>query len=122
MCDDRYKGLGVAQPSDPKKSCTDGSGKPCVFVASAPHWTGPFEHATANAGEVIEGEDPTLWQDKRGGWHLIKEHYINGGLGGVGGHCFSETGLGGWTCADPSTWYVCNANFRNLIIFVLPKA
>lgn len=99
-----YKGLGVAQPSRPV--CTDGSGRPCIFVAEAKHWTGPYTHVTANSGAaVMEGEDPTLWQDSREGWHMIKEHYINGGLGGVGGHCFSTNGLSGWECADPSTWY-----------------
>jgi hypothetical protein len=99
-----YKGLGVAAPSKPV--CTDGSGRPCIFVAAASHWTGPYAHVTANAGgAVMEGEDPTLWQDSRGGWHLIKEHYIDGGLGGVGGHCVSQTGLSDWQCTDPSTWY-----------------
>merc|ERR1711969_393375 len=55
-----YKGLGKAQPSKPP--CTDGSGKACISVASAPHWTGPYEHVTANVGLILLGEDPTLWQ------------------------------------------------------------
>ena len=49
-----YKGLGRAQPSKPP--CTDGSGKACISVAAAPHWTGPYTHTTANMGLILFGE------------------------------------------------------------------
>eukprot|EP00041_Stephanoeca_diplocostata_P004594 m.47404 g.47404 ORF g.47404 m.47404 type:complete len:323 (+) comp15221_c1_seq1:663-1631(+) len=89
-----YKGLSPAQPSKPL--CTDGSGKPCVFVAQAPHWSGPYSYTTANRGDVIVGEDPTLWQDERGRWHMVFEHY-NGTS--CGNHAFSLTGTDEWVIA-----------------------
>ena len=62
-----YKGLGKAAPSKPP--CTDGSGKACISVAAAAHWTGPYDHLTADAGLILEGEDPTLWQSPCGTWY-----------------------------------------------------
>ena len=88
-----YKGLGKVQPSKPP--CTDGSGKACISVASAPHWTGPYEHVTANEGLIILGEDPTLWHGPRG-WHMVYEHYT-ADKRFSGTHAWSVTGLTNWT-------------------------
>jgi hypothetical protein len=61
-----YKGLGVEQPSKPP--CTDGSGKACIFVASAAHWTGPYQrlalevtdlNSVGSTSNYIFAEDPT---------------------------------------------------------------
>eukprot|EP00040_Diaphanoeca_grandis_P025320 m.140078 g.140078 ORF g.140078 m.140078 type:complete len:436 (+) comp30100_c1_seq2:158-1465(+) len=106
-----YKGLGHADSQ--KSTCTDGSGKPCVFVASAPHWSGPYNRITANAGVVIEGEDPTLWQDKRGAWHMIYEHYVDiNGVMHCGHHAYSETGTSEWQLTLPSTCYTTQMDFQ----------
>ena len=95
-----YKGLGKAQPSKPP--CTDGSGKPCISFAKAAHWTGPYQHTTANAGMVFEGEDPTLWQSASGVWHMVFEHYTKD-RSRSGAHAWSTDGKV-WKVSDNSTW------------------
>jgi hypothetical protein len=96
-----YKGLGKAQPSKPP--CTDGSGKACISVAEAPHWTGPYNRVTADAGMKFLGEDPTLWQSARGSWHMVFEHYTND-RSRSGAHAWSENGVAGWNVTDNSSW------------------
>lgn len=96
-----YKGLGKAQPSKPK--CTDGSGKACISVAEAAHWTGPYHHTTADAGMKFEGEDPTMWQSARGEWHMVFEHYTQD-RSRSGAHAWSKDGLSTWTVSNDSTW------------------
>ena len=96
-----YKGLGKAQPSKP--ACTDGSGKACISVAEAAHWTGPYHHTTADARMKFEGEDPTLWQSASGRWHMIFEHYTNDRTRS-GAHAWSHDGLSAWKVSDNRTW------------------
>ena len=95
-----YKGLGKAQPSKPV--CTDGSGKACISVAEAAHWTGPYRHVTADAGMRFEGEDACLWQGARG-WHMVFEHYTKDRTRS-GAHAWSADGLRNWTVSDNKTW------------------
>lgn len=79
-----YKGLGKKNATNPTQECTDGSGNACVFVAEASHWTGPYEHSTADTEQpIILGEDPKLWQDTRGNWHMVYEHYVSVEHGGT---------------------------------------
>jgi hypothetical protein len=94
-----YKGLGKAAPGKPV--CTDGSGHACISVAEAPHWTGPYRHVTADAGFKLLGEDPTMWQDTRGNWHMIYEHY-NEERTFSGRHAFSATGTSDWHFTNAS--------------------
>ena len=96
-----YKGLGKAAPGKPP--CTDGSGKACISVATARHWTGPYNHTTANAGLIIEGEDPSLWQSPRGSWHMVYERYT-ADHSRSGAHAFSASGLEDWTITPNATW------------------
>eukprot|EP01043_Picozoa_sp_COSAG02_P002067 COSAG02_NODE_46_length_45443_cov_36.731497_19_plen_384_part_00 len=96
-----YKGLGKAQPSKPV--CTDGSGKACISIAEAAHWTGPYHHTTADAGMKLEGEDPTLWQSSSGLWHMVYEHYTQD-RSRSGAHAWSKDGLSAWSVSDNSTW------------------
>ena len=95
-----YKGLGKAQPSKPP--CTDGSGKACISVAAAQHWTGPYVHTTADMGIRFLGEDPTLWQSPRGSWHMVFEHYVPD-RSRSGAHAWSPDGVS-WTVSDNHTW------------------
>lgn len=103
-----YKGLGRARPSKPP--CTDGSGKACISVAEAAHWTAPFEHVTANRGMILLGEDPTLWQapSSNGGlWHLVYEHYVGtGSQRRSGAHAWSRSGglEENWIVAPSNSW------------------
>eukprot|EP01052_Picozoa_sp_SAG31_P030712 SAG31_NODE_3174_length_4587_cov_7.232843_2_plen_1013_part_00 len=90
-----YKGLGKRDPDRPRKPCSDGSGEACISVASAPHWTGPYEHSTADAGFILRGEDMTLWQNSDGFWHMIYELY-DANRSTSGRHAFSATGLDRW--------------------------
>lgn len=98
-----YKGLGKAAPGKPV--CTDGSGRGCISVAVAPHWTGPYDPVTANAGIKIEGEDPTLFQDRRGNWHMLYELYNRPHKTFSGRHAYSATGLSDWQLVPPTEPY-----------------
>lgn len=69
------------------------------MAATAP---GPYDYTTANRGDVIVGEDPTLWQDARGHWHMVFEHYIGASCGN---HAFSAAGTDEWVIV-PSIYSV----------------
>lgn len=100
-----YKGLA---PNDGHKSvCTDGSGRPCLGLARARHWSGPWERVgnvshNASAKGAWEGEDPTLFATARG-WHMVYEHYAHDERGSVGAHAWSADGAT-WSVAPRAAW------------------
>lgn len=69
-----------------------------IHILRAPHWHGPYEHIL----RVGEYEDPFLWRDGSGRFHMLS-HDRDGHSGGPdeffadrGGHWSSADGLAGW--------------------------
>ena len=70
------------------------SGGEHVSVALAAGPLGPYVDRRPHAAVASHsGEDPYLWQDERGHWHMLMHNM--GGSGGVGSHAYS---------ADAVTW------------------
>lgn len=80
------------------------SGAEQISLAKAPRFSGPY--AKLNNDEPIftndgGSEDPFIWQDKRGNYHiLVHSLELEGGFGDgpkVGRHAYSKTIAGPWT-------------------------
>lgn len=68
-----------------------------VSVAMAPSIYGPFvDSREAPAVDTHTGEDPFIWQDERGHWHMLMHNMFGGG---VGSHAFSRDAMM-WTRSD----------------------
>lgn len=72
------------------------SGAEQISLASAPSFSGPYTHLNNGGGS----EDPFIWQDKRGNYHILV-HSLEPevGFGGgpkVGRHAFSRSIGGPW--------------------------
>ena len=55
----------------------------------APSWEGPYTRAAEDPAFAIQNEDPGLFVDQRGNFHMLT-HYF--GPDGPGGHAFSADG------------------------------
>ena len=77
-----------------------------IGVAAATTWRGPYTPVTNPAVPAVTGnaEDPFVYRDCRGGYHMLA-HAIGPGVhGGVGLHAFSHDGIS-WHDASPSIAY-----------------
>lgn len=78
------------------------TGKELISLASAPSYEGPYTRLNGDK-PIFENpnEDPFLWQDKRGNFHLLLHSLEpDGGFGGgpkVGRHAYSRSIEGPWT-------------------------
>ena len=77
------------------------SGRTCTrtehpWVASAARWSGPFRSIDGNQQPFAQTnvEDPFMWQDSRGHFHML-HHWQSGdrNAGPNGGHSFSRDGV-----------------------------
>ncbi|KAF2179713.1 hypothetical protein K469DRAFT_798024 [Zopfia rhizophila CBS 207.26] len=76
-------------------------------IYSANKWFGPYKHIksqTWNTSDYSDhwSEDPFLWRDKRGNWHILVHWMIdiaerNQKFPRVGGHLFARELTGNWT-------------------------
>ena len=66
-----------------------------VGLAVAPSWRGPYRRVSDEPAFAVQNEDPGLFVDQRGNFHMLT-HYF--GPRGPGGHAFSRDGLS-WTFA-----------------------
>lgn len=65
-------------------------------AAIASNWSGPYRSVTPAAPIVnATGEDPALWVDKRGNFHMLFHAFAT-----MGGHVFSRALAGPWTLSD----------------------
>ena len=77
------------------------SGSELLNLATAPHYTGPYSKIQSQPIFSAPNEDPFVWRDKRGHFHLLT-HSLEpeGGFGDgpkVGRHAYSKTLEGPWT-------------------------
>ncbi len=65
-------------------------------VAIGGNWFGPYHRLSIN-GPIINasGEDPYLWVDKRGNFHMLFHAFAT-----MGGHTFAREYSGPWTLSD----------------------
>lgn len=72
------------------------SGGEHVSVAVADSLMGPYIDERSDPVVAQWSEDPFIWQDERGHWHILLHGSPQGG-DGVGGHAFSRSVNGPWT-------------------------
>ena len=77
-----------------------------IGVAGAPKWQGPY---TTNANPAVpamatNAEDPFVYRDCRGGYHMLAHAIGKGVHGNVGMHAFSHDGIS-WHQGSPSIAY-----------------
>lgn len=123
-----YSELGIDNPTMvilPNGS-TLLSGRTCSrtehpWVASASHWSGPFRSIDQNQQPFPQTnvEDPFLWRDKRGHFHML-HHWQSGNRNAYanGGHSFSRDGVR-WTFSNATaytkniSWTATGPNINN---------
>jgi len=59
-----------------------------IGLASAPSWKGPYTRVVDSSLFTVSNEDPFVWQETDGHFHMLT-HYFAGG----GGHAFSADGV-----------------------------
>lgn len=92
-------------------------GPELLNVASAPHFTGPYTHAHANPIFPEANEDPFIWCDKRGNFHLLTHSLLpDGGFGSgpnVGRHAYARSWDGSWTFNNCTVAFTTEVNFTD---------
>lgn len=77
-------------------------------VASAGNWSGPYKSLSQAAPILnVTGEDPYLWVDKRGFFHILFHEFKT-----TGGHAFAREFAGPWTLSDVVP-YNCTITWSN---------
>ena len=77
-------------------------------IAIGGNWSGPYHSLTPTAPIVsAAGEDPFLWVDKRGNFHMLFHAFAT-----TGGHVFSRQLAGPWTLSDVVP-YNCTISWSN---------
>ena len=62
-------------------------------IAIGGNWSGPYHSLSPNAPIInASGEDPVLWVDKRGNFHMLYHSFAT-----MGGHTFARELAGPWT-------------------------
>lgn len=84
------------------RGCTvNCSGTELLSLASAPDYTGPYTLAHKGPIFTAPNEDPFIWRDKRGNFHMLMHSLEpDGGFGDgpkVGRHAYARTWDGEWT-------------------------
>lgn len=65
-------------------------------VAIGGNWSGPYSRISTAAPIInASGEDPYLWVDKRGNFHMLFHSFAT-----MGGHTFAREYAGPWTLSD----------------------
>jgi hypothetical protein len=87
-----YRGgpCGISYKNGTKAWCD----KHQIGIATAPSWNGTFTRRSLSPVFSNQTEDPGLFRDARGNFHMLGHWFHNG----MGGHAFSKDGLE-WTFA-----------------------
>jgi len=87
---------------------TDSKHTEKLGVAIAANWSGPYRSLSPNAPIInASGEDPYLWVDRRGNFHILFHAFAT-----MGGHAFSRALAGSWTLSD-TVPYNCTISWSN---------
>ena len=92
-------------------------GTELVSMASADNFTGPFTRSHSQPLSNEANEDPFLWRDKRGNYHMLM-HYLGPGGGSTGGpqvghHAFTKRWDGAWTFNNGTPAYDTTVNYTD---------
>lgn len=87
-----------------------------MFVANS--YAGPYNRIKTNPLFSNPNEDPCLWRDQRGNYHIIMhdlEEYESTGVKGskVGSHAFAKSYDGPWTFNNNTLAYNTTVQFKN---------
>jgi EGF-like domain len=94
------------------------SGAELINIASTPNYWGPYTELHPSQPIFTEGsEDPFLWEDKRGNFHLLVHSLLpDGGFGNgpnVGRHAYATKWNGDWTFNLNTVAYNTTAHFTD---------
>ena len=99
------------------RGCPYNGGTELLGVASAPSFTGPYERASPNPIFSWHQEDPFVWRDRRGNFHMLTHSVLpDGGFGSgpnVGRHAFARYWMGPWTFNDNTVAYNTTVEFTD---------
>jgi hypothetical protein len=104
------------------EDCSDARETELIGIVAGPSPTGPFLRSsiTPGGGPVLPNhpnEDPHVWRDARGGWHLLMHSLeADGGWGSgprVGRHAFARSAAGPWTFGNTSLAYNTTVAFTD---------
>jgi hypothetical protein len=85
------------------ENCANSGVSELISIAAAPGPYGPYSRITPGSQPIFSNpnEDPHVWQDARGNWHLLMHSLEKGGGWGggprVGRHAFAHDVRGPWT-------------------------
>ena len=85
-------------------------------LAIADHFTGPYRRLHPIPLFIKSNEDPFLWQDHRGHWHLLMHSLEEGGgYDGpmVGRHAYARTFDGEWTFGNRTLAFNTTTHFTD---------
>jgi hypothetical protein len=98
-------------------NCNNPYGPELISLAFAPHYTGPYTRAQTAPVFAAPNEDPFLWRDKRGHFHMLLHSLQPGGGFGdgpkVGCHAYAKTWDGTWTFNDRTLAYNTTVHFTD---------
>ncbi|KAK4496776.1 hypothetical protein PRZ48_012759 [Zasmidium cellare] len=96
------------------------SGAEQISLALAPHFGGPYTHLNSDSPIFTNdggSEDPFIWQDKRGNYHiLVHSLEPEGGFGSgpkVGRHAFSRSIEGPWRFGNKTLAFSTMVEFED---------
>ncbi len=89
-----------------------------ISIASASTPAGPFERSAPGEQPIFANpnEDPHVWQDSRGNWHLLMHSLENGGGWGgpkIGRHAFARDVHGPWTFGNTTLAFNTTVQFTD---------
>jgi hypothetical protein len=92
-------------------------GAELMNLATAPTFTGPYTKISPNPIFSNGNEDPFLWRDKRGNYHMLLHSLEAGGGFGdgpkVGRHAFAENFEGPWTFNNETLAFNTHVEFTD---------
>lgn len=95
----------------------NGTGAEQIGVASAQHFVGPYTRAHNFPVFEEPNEDPFVWRDKRGHFHMLLHSLLpDGGFGtgpNVGRHAFARSWNGQWTFNNRTVAYNTTVHYTN---------
>ena len=99
------------------ENCTDASTTERIGFASAPSPAAPYTRLSAAPIFDNPNEDPHVWQDSRGHWHLLMHSLEHGGGWGsgpnVGRHAWARDVVGPWTFGSATLAYNTTVHFTD---------
>ena len=101
------------------ENCANSINTELISLAAAQSPAGPYTRITPGASPIFPNpnEDPHVWQDARGSWHLLMHSLEKGGGWGdgpkIGRHAFARDPRGPWTFGASSLAFNTTVHFTD---------